>query len=112
MASQVKAEIILAAMCREEGLPSPQFEYKFHDARKWRFDLAWPKEMVAVEIEGNAWSTKGGGKHMRQDDFDKYNEAEILGWLVLRFTPQVARTENAVATIKRAIEHESIRWKF
>ncbi len=96
----VKAEIILAALCREEGLPSPQFEFRFHDERKWRFDLAWPRERVAVEIEGGAFSR---GRHTRGAgfvaDLEKYNTAVLLGWRVLRFTPSQART-NAVETIK------------
>src|SRR5678815_1231604 len=62
--------------------PRPQREYRFHDARKWRFDFAWPEIKLAVEIEGQ-------GRHQTfigfRRDCDKYNEALALGWRVLRF---------------------------
>ena len=32
-------------------LPEPEREYRFNVWRKWRFDFAWPKYMIAEEIE-------------------------------------------------------------
>jgi very-short-patch-repair endonuclease len=65
-----------------------QEEYRFHPYRRWRFDIAVPDLMVAVEIEGGIWS---GGRHTRgkgyQGDMEKYNAAQMLGWKVLRYTP-------------------------
>lgn len=62
-----------------------QAEYKFHHARKWRFDFAWPAQLVAVEIEGGVWSR---GRHTRGAgyiaDAIKYNEAALAGWRVIR----------------------------
>ena len=69
------------------GLTLPAREYRFHPTRKWRFDLAWPSRLLAVECEGGMW-TKGAhtrGKHF-ESDCEKYNEAAILGWRVLRYT--------------------------
>ncbi len=60
-------------------------EYKFHPDRRWRFDFAWPSVLVAVEVEGGVWS---GGRHGRGSGFigdcEKYGEAAVLGWRVLR----------------------------
>lgn len=67
--------------------PVPVPEYKFHSARKWRFDWAWPDCKIAVEIEGNAWHVQGGGRHMQDTDMEKYNAAASLGWRVFRFSP-------------------------
>lgn len=70
-------------------LPEPEVEFRFHSRRRWRFDFAWPAQLVAVEIEGGVWSQ---GRHTRGSGFakdcDKYNEAVIAGWKVLRFTAQ------------------------
>lgn len=68
----------------------PELEHQFDAARRWRFDIAWPAALVAVEIEG----MKRGryGRHQRQTgyhkDCEKYNAAALLGWCVLRYTSQ------------------------
>ncbi len=69
------------------GLPEPEAEYRFHPTRRWRFDWSWVSCKVAVEIEGNAWNAKGGGRHMQDGDLEKYNSAVLAGWRVLRFSP-------------------------
>jgi len=64
---------------------SVQREYKFHKTRRWRFDFAWPKWEVAVEIDGIAWQA-GGGRHNTDADREKINIAVSLGWHVFRFS--------------------------
>ena len=65
-------------------------EHWFHPARKWRFDyLAWNERgRVAIEIEGGVCTY---GRHTRGkgyiNDMEKYNFAAIMGYRVLRFTP-------------------------
>jgi hypothetical protein len=62
-------------------------ELVFHPDRKWRFDIAIPKMKCAVEYEGLI-SNKSG--HTTIDgytkDTEKYNQAQKLGWKVLRYT--------------------------
>jgi len=62
-------------------------QYRFHPTRRWKFDNAWPDEMVAVELEGGIFTrgrhTRGQGFH---NDCDKYNAAQRLGGVVLRYT--------------------------
>ena len=74
------------ALCNAFGLPEPTPEYKFHPARRWRFDYAWEKQKVAVEIEGAIWTR---GRHVRGSgyikDCEKYNKAQEMGWVVLRY---------------------------
>jgi hypothetical protein len=62
-------------------------EYKFHIIRKWRFDLALPKYKVAIEYEG-IMSKKSRHTTIKgfTTDCEKYNEAAIWGWKVLRYT--------------------------
>jgi very-short-patch-repair endonuclease len=79
---------------RRCGVSEPVSEYQFTD-RRWRFDLAWPEEKVAVEIEGQGPS--GLGRHQRpvgfERDLEKYNTAAAEGWRVLRFTPSALRRD-------------------
>lgn len=86
------------------GLPEPQREFLFHRKRKWRFDLAWPDLLIAVEIEGGIWT---GGRHVRGEgyeaDCEKYNEAQLDGWMVLRFTPGMIKRGKAAVLIEKAI---------
>lgn len=77
-----------AKMLRASKLPLPTPEYRFHPERQWRFDFAWPEHKIALEVEGGVWTE---GRHTRGAgflaDMQKYNAAGVLGWRVLRVTP-------------------------
>jgi very-short-patch-repair endonuclease len=79
-------------------------ELRFHPVRKWRFDLAHPGVQLAVEVEGGVWR---GGRHTRgtgfSSDCEKYAEALILGWSVLRVTTDQVKSGQALQWIERAI---------
>ena len=79
-------------------------EHRFHPTRKWRFDLAHPGVGLAVEVEGGIWS---GGRHSRgagfSSDCEKYAEALIAGWWVLRVTTDQVRNGQALSWIERAM---------
>lgn len=81
-----------------------QREWRFHATRKWRLDFAWPSRLIALEVEGGTWV---GGRHNQPASFardcEKYNEAAILGWRVLRMTTNMVRTAEALAAIERAL---------
>jgi very-short-patch-repair endonuclease len=77
------------------GWNTPTAEYNF-DAdikRKHRFDWAFVGQKVAVEIEGNAWNVRGGGRHMQDSDLEKYNIAAAMGWRVFRFSPAMLKRD-------------------
>lgn len=82
--------------------PKPEQEYTFHPKRKWRFDFAWKKAQLCVEMEGGIWSR---GRHVRGqgyiDDMEKYNAAALLGWCVLRYH-QV--TPDTIKQVKQALD--------
>lgn len=91
----------------EELLEGVREEYWFAKeelGRNWRFDFAWPEHMVAVEIEGVSYRGKGT-RHQRgagfEDDCEKYNEAAVLGWYVLRFTKKQVDNGYAIQTLSR-----------
>lgn len=91
--------------CRFDKLPAPVLEYRFHPKRQWRFDFAWPDQRVALESEGGAWS---GGRHTRGAGFaadcEKYSEAAILGWCVLRVLSDQLASADTAALVKRALD--------
>lgn len=80
--------VVFLALLKREGLPTPEAEFTFAPPRRWRFDYSWPEWKVALETEGGVWSR---GRHTRGKgyiaDMEKYSEAAILGWCVLRLTP-------------------------
>lgn len=87
-----------------------ELERRFHPVRKWRFDVAWTRERVAVECDGGIYS---GGAHVRgvgvEDDAEKQSEAAALGWRVLRLTRKMIDDGRAVSVIARALAWEGDR---
>jgi hypothetical protein len=95
--------VILAA-CRARGFEGVP-EHRFHDTRKWRFDLAFPSQMVAFEREGGVYT---GGRHTRgkgyEADCEKYNAATIAGWKLIRATAGMIRSGVALEQLLAALE--------
>lgn len=85
-------------------LPEPEREVLFHDTRKWRLDFAWPELLLAVEVQGGLYVK---GAHNRgayiEETNDKYNEAQLAGWIVLQFGPKAIESGVAIDTIRRAV---------
>lgn len=59
-------------------------EYRFSE-RKFRFDYAFVLRKIAIEINGEAWKTRGGGRHGKPADLQKLNLAQRLGWRVFQY---------------------------
>lgn len=80
---------IVTALCQSHGWPVPVAEHKFHDTRRWRFDLAWPALKLAAEVNGGVFV---GGRHSRgagqMKDYEKLNAAALAGWTVLQVVPK------------------------
>lgn len=116
---------------RAHQLPEPLLEFQFHKERRWRFDLAWPDILLAVEIDGGVWGNpvycnhcrqavtrnlhdgriipiREGGRHNRGEGYEndriKYAEAGLLGWLVIGLTPNMIENGMAIDLILRAFE--------
>ena len=92
-----------AVLCAA-GLPAPIREHRFAPPRRWRFDYAWPAHRLALEVEGGTWKR---GRHVRgrgyESDCEKYSEAALRGWRVLRVTPAMLRDGRALAMLGRAL---------
>lgn len=105
MKTKINPENVLAALLVREGIQAPSTEYRFHATWKWRFDYAWPRWKVALEVEGGVWT---GGRHTRGSgfvkDMKKYNHAAAMGWLVLRCQPRTLATGETMAYLKAALK--------
>ena len=95
-------------LCEIAGLPVPVAEFRFHPARKWRFDFAWVEHKLALDVDGGVFIQ---GRHSRglgmERDHEKMAEALCLGWRVLRVTPRQIRSGQALDWLTRAVSQAS-----
>jgi hypothetical protein len=112
-----------ASQLRMYGLPAPVTEHLFAKeaiGRRWKFDFCWPAFMVAVELEGLVMrqlydAPRPGanrvlvsyGRHTTItgfcEDSEKYGNAAILGWTVMRFAQPQVRDKTAVEMTVRLL---------
>ena len=86
----------------------PKREYRFHPFRRWRFDFAWPRKKIGVEIHGGVYARRGakkcplcyqipGGRHSTgaglEGDSEKYTEAAVCGWRIIHITEKRLRKD-------------------
>ena len=98
-------EMTMKAQLDQAAVPTYITEHVFSPPRRWRFDIAWPTFMLALEIEGG---TSNRGRHNRpvgyEKDCEKYNNAILLGWRVLRVTSRQVMEGEALAWVQKAID--------
>lgn len=98
-----QGEEAMAFWCRTLGLPPWVRNFKFHPQRKWEIDFAWPHERIGAEIDGGLYQP-GGGAHSRPEnilrDIEKHNALIVLGWHVMRFTPQMVQRGKAAQELE------------
>jgi hypothetical protein len=107
----------LLAFCQRHRVPEPIREFKFYaPVRDWAFDWAWPAAKVALEIEGGVYGRgakcrtcgrRKVGAHTSVErllsDIEKYNLAALLGWKVIRATPDQVKDGTAEGWLARAL---------
>lgn len=103
-------------LLQRHELPNPFREYKFHPVRKWRFDFAWPKLKVAVEIDGNTFADHATvGNHAvgktYQNDCKKSNAAQLEGWAILRADREMVDTDEFGQIVKSMLLRRIEQWK-
>lgn len=86
-------------------LPAPECQYRFAPPRRWTFDFCWPAWKLALEVEGGIWTK---GRHTRgkgyERDCEKYNEAALAGFRLLRVTTGMVADGRALRVVERAIQ--------
>jgi very-short-patch-repair endonuclease len=100
-------EETLLLLIRAEGLPEPEREYMFAKSigRRWRLDFAYPEKRIGIEVQGGTYIR---GAHSRgtglERDYEKYNQAQVLGWDVYQFSRKMIESGEAIETIRKALE--------
>ena len=80
-----------------KGLSGPPLEREFrsHPVRRWRADFAHLPSRTLIEIEGGIYVN---GRHNRASgfaaDLEKYLEATLAGWRVVRLGPEELTVES------------------
>lgn len=95
-------EEALVAALEAEPLPGWDLtrEHRFHPERRWRFDVAFPSQKLAVEVDGRRHRTCDG----QRKDCEKGNEAVRMGWRVLHFPAgQKARAAEWAALVRECL---------
>lgn len=102
---QSPASEILMRQLENNAIPFVP-EHRFHGLRRWRFDYAILRPKIAIEVDGGIWTR---GRHTRgagfERDMGKLNAAVVLGWRVLRFSPGMVRSGEAMRTIREAMNY-------
>lgn len=82
---------------------------KSHGLKDWRFDIAIPEHMIAIELDGGTWTN---GRHSRGvgviSDMDKLNTATVHGWRVLRFTHTDHKHSHIIKLVRSLLLQQSI----
>lgn len=81
-------------------------EHRFMHSRNWRFDYAIPLLKIAIEYQGGTFR-KQKSSHTsvagQTRDWEKFNEAQIRGWIVLCVNPITIDNGTFIKQFKRAI---------
>lgn len=113
MLNSSELELVMLVDLRSLGL-EPVREYKFHPIRNWRFDFAFPDARIAIEIEGGTHANWYRSRHVSAsgyaEDCDKYNEASLAGWTLLRFTSHQVGTRKSIRQVTRALAQRGVRF--
>lgn len=89
--------------------PKLESEFRFHPARRWRADYAHLESRTLIELEGGVWV---GGRHNRAAGFvadaEKYFEAALAGWRVVRLVDSQITPEN----LSRLLDAIRTEWRW
>ena len=82
-------------------------EYQAIPGRRFRFDFAWRKERLLVEINGGTYSK---GAHSTgtgiNRDYEKGNLAVLNGWRVLSFDTKQVKSGAALDVVEKFLRGE------
>jgi very-short-patch-repair endonuclease len=101
----VSASLFLALL-KQQGIPLPVSEFRFHPVRKFRMDFCWVVERVGLEVDGGVWTR---GRHVTgagwSRDTTKLNLAASMGYRMLRCTPKQLCDLQTIALIKQTLDY-------
>ena len=108
--TKLDARLDLITQANLAGLPQCECEFMFAPVvdgkhiRRWRADIAYPEQMVAVEIDGGMYTggRHGGGPQVDKD-LEKHAAYAALGWRVVRVTPSLIRKGIAIRWLRAVL---------
>lgn len=76
--------------------------------RKWKWDIAYPLLMLAIEVDGGIW-VQGAHGHPTTilRNMEKRNWGARLGWRVLAFTPDQVRDGSALDFVLAVLDNKT-----
>jgi len=89
--------------CVDGGLPAPEFQVEVRaDGRRYRLDMAWPAQKVALEYDGLEFH--GSHASVRRDR-ERHNWLTAQGWTIVYATAHqiLATPEELIAQLFRAL---------
>ncbi|MCI4674036.1 type IV toxin-antitoxin system AbiEi family antitoxin domain-containing protein [Candidatus Mycolicibacterium alkanivorans] len=97
--SRSEAERLLLGLLRQAGLTGWRTN---HPVAGYKVDVAFPKQKVAIEVDGFAFHTD---EEVFQIDRQRQNTIALCGWQILRFTwlDLTGYPERVIAVIRSAI---------
>lgn len=102
------AEDALAWQIKAAGLPEPARQHQYAPPRKFRADFAWllpPPMSLLVEVQGGVYQRRAHGSITGVlKDIERLNIATLYGWRLLRVTPQMVKSGEALQLIERALK--------
>jgi very-short-patch-repair endonuclease len=105
-----QAEDTLEWQLKVSGFHGYVREFRFHKTRRWRWDFAFVKERIAIEINGGIASAKSGHRSMTGvlRDYEKINASmlEIPPWRVLQVTPAQVKSGEALNLIELMLKRK------
>lgn len=90
-------EVFLDALV-EHGVPSGHSEFYVAPGtlHGWRFDICYPIQRLAIELQGGTWTR---GRHSRgsgqTSDYTKHNYATRRGWRIIYFTSDMFKRDRS-----------------
>lgn len=105
--SASELEDIFAAQLDAIGLDGYVREYQAIPGRRFRFDFAWRKERLLVEINGGTYSK---GAHSTGTgiarDYEKIRLGQVCGWTVYPFDTKEVKNGDALSAVEKFIRGE------
>ena len=101
-------ENLFAMQLDSAGLTGYVREYQAIPGRRFRFDFAWRKERLLVEINGGTYSK---GAHSTGTgiarDYEKLRLGQACGWTVYPFDTKEVKNGDAIAAVEKFLRGEN-----
>ena len=102
-------ERLFLTLIQEAGLPEPETQYQFNPSRRWKADFSWPEYRIIAEVQGMTHvASRGHTSHSGiHRDYEKQNDAQLLGYRYFEFDRDMIESGMAVNVIARAMNQHT-----